>query len=320
MKIIGKILKYTFGTILFFLGVIMAIYWRNDIPFSVLKEKYATADSKFKHLAGAEIHYQDLGNKNDSLPLVLVHGTGASLHTWAGWVEELQSTKRIITLDLPAYGLTGPNNTADYSTKKYVETVDSLLQKLNVKRCIIGGNSLGGNVSWNYTVAHPNKVAKLILVDAAGYNFKSKSVPIAFKLARVPVLNNLIKFLTPRFIIEKSVRNVYADKSKVTETLIDRYFDLTLREGNRGAFIERMANAKNTIVSINASDLVKKITIPTLILWGGEDGLITTESAQKFHDDLPNDTLVIMKNLGHVPMEEDPKASVAVVKAFLKIK
>jgi pimeloyl-ACP methyl ester carboxylesterase len=306
------------GILLVFLVGIFA-FWKNDIPLETLKAKYANADSKFVNLAGANVHFRDTGFKSDSLPLVLIHGTGASLHTWAAWVAGIPE-KRIITLDLPAYGLTGPNITADYSTKKYVETVDSLLIHLNIKRCIIGGNSLGGNVSWNYAAAHPEKVAKLILVDAAGYKMKSTSVPIAFKLAKIPVLNNLIRFLTPRFLVEKSVQNVYADKSKVNEALIDRYMDLTLREGNRGAFVERMANPKNTIVIVNASDLVKTIKVPTLILWGAEDGLIPVESAEHFHADLPNDTLVIMKNLGHVPMEEDPKATLEVVRKFLKLK
>jgi pimeloyl-ACP methyl ester carboxylesterase len=314
-----KLIKWFFGILLIALFGFIITFWRNDIPLETLKVKYATTNSKFIAVSGASVHFQDRGNQADTLPIVLLHGTGASLHTWEAWVEGMPE-KRVITLDLPAYGLTGPNTSADYSTKKYVETVDSLLIKLNINRCIIGGNSLGGNVSWNYTVTHPKKIAKLILVDAAGYKIKSTSVPIAFKIARIPVLNNLIKFLTPRFIIEKSVQNVYADKSKVSETLIDRYLDLTLREGNRGAFVERMANLKNTIVIVNASDLIKTINVPTLILWGDQDGLIPVASANRFQADLPNDTLVIMKNLGHVPMEEDPKASLAVVRQFLKLK
>jgi pimeloyl-ACP methyl ester carboxylesterase len=312
-----KIIKWFFGILFLGLLTIVLIFWRNDIPLETLMTKYATADSKFKNIAGASVHYQDRGNKADSLPLVLIHGTGASLHTWEAWVQGIPE-KRVITLDLPAYGLTGPNITADYSTKKYVETVDSLLINLNIKRCIIGGNSLGGNVSWNYAVAHPEKIAKLILVDAAGYQMKSTSVPIAFKIAKIPVLNKLIKYLTPRFIIEKSILNVYADKTKVTDKLIDRYLDLTLREGNRSAFVERMASQKNSTVLLNASDLIKTIKVPTLILWGAEDGLIPLESAEHFHEDLPNDTLVIMKNLGHVPMEEDPQSTLAVVQKFLK--
>ena len=316
MKNLKRILAFLLFVII---GASLA-FWKKDIPLDQLTGKYTNANSKFIAVSGAFVHYQD-NNRSlaDSLPLVLIHGTGASLHTWLPWVKGL-SNKRVITLDLPAYGLTGPNASSDYSTKKYVETVDSLLIKLNVKRCILGGNSLGGNVSWNFAVAHPEKVAKLILVDAAGYKLKSTSVPIAFRLARIPVLNNMLKYITPRFIIEKSVKNVYADESKVSEALITRYFDLTLREGNRQAFVERMYNPKNTIENLSASEQIKTIKVPTLVLWGDQDRLIPLQNAEKFHDDLPNDTLVVLKNLGHVPMEEDPAATLAVVKKFIGYK
>ncbi len=312
--------KRILGILLLLIIAVVVAFWEKDIPMNELTGSYTNANSKFMAVSGAFVHYQDSNSAlADSLPIVLIHGTGASLHTWLPWVKGL-SNRRVITLDLPAYGLTGPNATSDYSTQKYVETVDSLLIKLNINRFIIGGNSLGGNVSWNYAVAHPEKVAKLILVDAAGYKMKSTSVPIAFKLARVPVLNNLLRYITPRFIIEKSVKNVYADQSKVSDALIKRYFDLTLREGNRQAFIERMSVPRNTIENLDASVLIKTVNIPTLILWGDQDRLIPIENAEKFHADLPNDTLVILKNLGHVPMEEDPAATLAVLKQFLKIK
>ena len=267
---------------------------------------------------GIQVHFRDQGLVTDSLPLVLIHGTGASLHTWEPWVAELKATKRIITFDLPAYGLTGPNANHDYSQKAYVDLLDSLLIKLKINRCILGGNSLGGSVSWNYAIEHAEKIQKLILIDAGGYPLNSTSVPIAFKLAKVPILNNLLEKITPRSMVESSIKNVYFDPKKVSNELIDRYFELTLREGNRRAFKERMASSKNTISKNNTSQLIKTIKVPTLVLWGDHDKLIPVASAYKFHEDLPNDTLVILKNLGHVPMEEDPKASILSVKAFIE--
>ena len=249
---------------------------------------------------------------------MLIHGTAASLHTWEPWVSDLKETKRIITFDLPAYGLTGPNANHDYSQKAYVEMLDSLLIKLKINRCILGGNSLGGSVSWNYAIEHPEKIEKLILVDAGGYPLKSTSVPLAFKLAKIPILSNLLVYITPRAMVESSVKNVYFDPSKVSDQLIDRYFELTLRKGNREAFKERLASSKNTASKINTSQLIKTIKAPTLILWGDHDQLIPVESAYKFHEDLPNDTLVILKNLGHVPMEEDSERSLKAVIAFIK--
>ena len=316
MKKEFKVFKYIFiGLIACVLGLIV-FAWRNNISLKYLKAKYANSDSQFVQIAGSNVHFKDVGLRNDSLPLVLIHGTGASLHTWEGWTKALINEKRIISLDLPAYGLTGSNSNEDYSVELYVKVVDSLLLKLGIKKCIIGGNSLGGFVSWNYALKYPSKVNKLILVDAAGYKLTSKSVPIAFKMAQWPFINSAFLYITPRIVIEKSIKNVYYDESKVTEELIDRYFELSLREGNRKAFITRMT--KNKVISENISDLVKTIPVPTLILWGENDKLIPLESAYKFHEDLPNDTLVILPRLGHTPMEEDPITTVNVVKDFLK--
>lgn len=311
-----KVFKYfLFGLVVISL-VGIAVAWKNNLPFSFLKAKYANSDSQFTQIAGSNVHFKDIGNKNDSLPLVLIHGTGASLHTWEGWSNALKKEKRIITLDLPGYGLTGPNPQEDYSVDLYVKVVDSLLIKLGIEKCILGGNSLGGAVSWNYALKYPSKVSKLILVDAGGYIMKSKSVPLAFKMAQWPIINSAFLYITPRFVIEKSVKNVYYDEVKVTDKLIDRYFELALREGNRKSFIIRMT--QNKIATEDISELIKTIRIPTLVLWGENDKLIPLESAHKFHADLPNDTLVILPKLGHTPMEEDPIATSKVVKDFFK--
>ncbi len=294
------------------------IFWKNDLTLDYLKSKYANKESEFMPINEIQIHFRDQGLPTDSLPLVLIHGTAASLHTWEPWVAELKATKRIITFDLPAYGLTGPNANHDYSQKAYFDMLDSLLIKLKINRCILGGNSLGGSVSWNYAIEHPEKIKKLILIDAGGYSLNSTSVPIAFKLAQVPILNNLLEKVTPRSMVEFSIKNVYFDPTKVSNELIDRYYELTLREGNRKAFKERLASSKNTASKNNTSQLIKTIKVPTLVLWGDHDQLIPVASAYKFHEDLPNDTLVILKNLGHVPMEEDPKVSLKSVKEFIE--
>ena len=112
---------------------------------------------------------------------------------------------------------------------------------------------------------------------------------------------------------KSSVENVYADKTKVTESLVDQYFELTLRAGNRKALVDRMRIGIDT----NSVYLVKTIQQPTLVMWGAEDLLFPVKSAYRFHNDLPNDTLVILKNMGHVPMEEGPEESLAALLPFL---
>ncbi|MDA8686060.1 alpha/beta hydrolase, partial [Robiginitalea sp.] len=289
-------------------------FGQRDLSLESLKSKYAPAPSKFIAVDGMQVHFCDQGNPEDSLPLVLLHGTGSSLHTFEGWTGELIRDRRVIRLDLPGYGLTGPFPDKDYAISNYVSFIREFLDALGVNRCILGGNSLGGQIAWEFTVAHPTPVDKLILIDAAGYPFSSQSVPLAFRMARTPILKELFTVITPRSVVQSSVENVYGDDSKVTQELVDRYFDLSLRPGNRRAFIDRFAAKSDTTSYLK----IPKITIPTLILWGQQDRLIPVENAYRFHRDLPNDTLVILNQSGHVPMEENPEESLSAVFEFIR--
>jgi pimeloyl-ACP methyl ester carboxylesterase len=314
MKLIAKLFKIISIGFLVLMVAVLLLYGHKDKTVNELKEKYATPPSAFMLVDGMEVHYRDEGNKADSLPLVLIHGTGSSLHTFDAWVTELKKEKRVIRMDIPAFGLTGPFPDRHYSIDHYVVFMNQFLVALGIKKCIIGGNSLGGDIAWNFTVQFPEMVQKLILIDAAGYPLASQSIPIGFRIARIPVLNKLMTFVTPRFMVKLSVENVYTDQSKVTDVLVDRYFDLTLRKGNRQALIDRL----NLITDSNAVALIKNIQQPTLILWGEQDLLIPVQYATRFHNDLPNDTLVVLKNVGHVPMEESPMESLAPLMDFLK--
>ena len=309
-----KFLKYVGVTSLVLAIGICFFYWENDIPLEKLKAKYTSSTSAFVDVMNMSVHFRDEGNKNDSVPLVLIHGTGASLHTWEKSVHLLKDSFRIITMDLPAYGLTGPNPERIYTQAFYVQFIHEFLTSIKVDRCIIGGNSLGGAIAWNYTSVYPSKVKKLILIDAAGYPMVSESKPIAFTLAQIPVLKHLLNYVTPRFLAEKSVMNVYDDPSKVTDTLVDRYFELFLREGNRQAFVDRMVFSEYP----EYLEKIRSIKVPTLILWGENEKLIPIENALKFQADLPNDTLIILDKTGHVPMEETPERTVAAIRSFLK--
>lgn len=314
MKLIKKILKIVFVSLALLTLLVAVLYGHRDMPLEVLKEKYAQSPSSFVSVDGMNVHFRDEGNTHDSIPIVLIHGTGASLHTFNDWANELKRDYRVIRMDLPAYGLTGPFPKPDYSIDNYVRFIKSFLTAHGIEKCILGGNSLGGNISWNFAARHPDMVSKLILIDASGYPSKVKSEPLAFKIPRMPVLKHAFKFITPRPVVKTSVENVYADKSKVTEELVDRYFELTLREGNRQAFIDRIKSKNDT----TAYRKVKSIKQPTLVIWGAQDYLVPIENAHRFHEDLPNDTLVILKNVGHVPMEESPTESVSAVISFLQ--
>ncbi|MEM8895085.1 MAG: alpha/beta hydrolase [Bacteroidota bacterium] len=282
--------------------------YQNDIPVEVLKEKYGQAPSQYMEVDGMPVHYRVEG---EGFPLVLVHGTAASLHTWDVWTEELKSDFKVIRFDLPAFGLTGPAPSGEYSLDMYAGFVDKVLTQLNVDSCFIAGNSLGGAISWYYTVKHTEKIRKLVLVDASGHP-RSSGPPLIFKLAQQPAFASFFKSFTPKFIIENNLKAVYHDDSKIDQSLVDRYFEMALREGNRQAFIDR-ANQKFT----NQSHLIKSIEVPTLILWGEHDTWVPLSDAYLFEEAIEDSELIVYDNAGHVPMEEIPIITARDTKAFL---
>ena len=300
------------GILLMLATLVFAISKAPDRSLESLVPRWAPPPSDFVDVDGLLVHYRDQGPSSDPLPLVLIHGTGASLHTWEGWAAGLAQTRRVISFDLPGFGLTGPNADGDYSDPRYVTFVRNLLGRLGVGRVIVAGNSIGGAVAWQLALADPERVAGLVLVDAAGYDFVPESVPLGFRIARTPVLREAMRWVLPRRAIEDSVTNVYGDPSRVTATLVDRYYELTLREGNRVALMQRMDQLVPGPV-----DKLASIKVPTLILWGGLDRLIPPRWGEAFKRDIPGSQLVVFPGLGHVPQEEDPAATLAALRNWL---
>lgn len=290
-------------------AILLATQYRSDIPLDTLKTKYAQAPSQFVELNGMKVHYRIEG---EGMPVVLIHGTAASLHTWDDWTAELKKDFKVIRFDLPAFGLTGPHPQRDYSIKAYTEFVAAFLDKMDVDSCYLAGNSLGGRIAWNFALEHPDLVKKMILVDASGYPM-DKAPSLGFKLAQNPWTGWLMRSITPRSLVEKSVLEVFEDDSKVTDALVDRYYDMLLRAGNRQAFIDR----SNTDY-IDRTAQIPTIQTPTLLQWGKQDDWVPLELGQHFDRDLPNSRLIIYDGAGHVPMEEIPQKTVADAKAFFK--
>jgi pimeloyl-ACP methyl ester carboxylesterase len=313
MKTFAKIAAGVLLLLVVVAGAGIAMTWQPDRPVSTLLARWAQPPSQFLDLDGMRVHYRDEGPRDDPTPLVLIHGTSTNLQTWDGWVAELKNRKRVIRFDLPGFGLTGPSPDHDYRIGAYVRFTLQVLDKLGVQRFIVAGNSLGGDVAWEVAVSAPQRVESLILIDASGYSLNASSIPLGFRIARTPVLNQIARYSLPRGVIESSIRDLYGDPSRVTPELVDRIFELTLREGNRDALIQRIQQ-----MELGAhADRIKTIKTPTLILWGGRDHLIPPDNARRFEHDIAGSKLVVFDDLGHVPYEEDPARTVAAVKTFL---
>ncbi|HEY4856241.1 MAG TPA: alpha/beta hydrolase [Xanthobacteraceae bacterium] len=304
------------GVLAFLLLLIVAFIaanWAPERSLAELRGRWAPAPSLFVDVAGLNVHMRDEGPADDPTPVVLLHGTGSSLHAWDGWVEALKETRRVIRFDLPGFGLTGPSPARIYTLDNDARVVIALLDRLAIKRCVIGGNSLGGAVAWRTALAHPCRVEKLILVDAVGYPDHSISIPIGYGLAQMPALTWLLKNTLPRSLVKQGLHNIFGDPKRVTQEMIDRAVDLNQREGNRQALVERLRQRRPSALCKR----IPELTVPTLILWGGRDRLIPPDDAKRFHRDIAGSTLVIFDDLGHAPEEEDPVRTVEAVKRFL---
>ena len=281
----------------------------KEIPVEQLEAKYATGASAFLDVAGMRVHYRDEG---EGEALLLIHGILASLHTWEGWAKELKADYRVISLDLPGFGLTGPANFA-YNRDNYIEFLHAFLEKLEVERVTVVGNSLGGFFAWNYAIDHPEQVERLVLLDSAGY---AQRVPFPMKLYTTPMLGEVTTKITPRSAIAANLRDVYGDPEKVTEETIDRYHELQLRPGNREA---SKALFKYAVTQSDSdAEGIERIKMPTMILWGGDDDWVPTELTRYWQRDVPHAQVIIYPGVGHVPMEEIPEESVADLKRFLE--
>ena len=301
-------------------GLAVASVWAPDRSVESLMPRWAPAPSRFITLDGAAVHYRDEGPRDDPQPLLLLHGSAASLHTWEGWTAALRGERRVIRLDLPGFGLTGPFPDGAGSLTRTLGVIEALLDTLGASQVVVAGNSLGGLYAWQLAVRSPTRVSGLVLVDPAGYPSQATSVPVGFRVAALPGMRYVASQVLPRSVIESSVKNVYGDPSKVTPELVDRYYELTLREGNRRAFTQRPRTGSGSTANRGGGlDTLQIATIraPTLILWGDLDRLIPPSNAARFARDIPGSRVVRFPTLGHVPHEEDPAQTLAPVLAFL---
>lgn len=297
------------------LGALLLVFRVDDVPVATLRAKYGSPASQFVELApGTVIHLRDEGPR-DGFPIVLLHGSNASLHTWEPWVKRLQPRFRVITFDFPAHGLSGPVPSRDYSADSYVAITEKVVAHLGLEHFALGGNSMGGGVAWRFAKAHPDQVAALILIDAAGRppTGPNRSTPLGFRIANTPIIRDIAATVTPRALMESSFKQSVSVQAIATPAMIDRYWELLRYPGNRQATLDRFGGYKPAASGTSLAG----ITMPTLILWGRDDKVIPVASAAWFSAQLPKARVTILDDVGHIPMEEAPDRSLAPVLALL---
>jgi pimeloyl-ACP methyl ester carboxylesterase len=293
-----------------------------DTDAAEMRAKYGAAPSQFVELGGGvKVHLRDEGPK-DAPVIMLLHGSNADLHTWEPWVEALKGQYRVIRFDQVGHGLTGPDPADDYSTANYVADIGEVADKLGLSTFIIGGNSMGGKHALAYAIAHPERLAGLVLVDGSGGPMlklagekkeKKGGGNIGFTIARMPGLNLIAEQITPRSLIAQSLEQSVSVKAIVTEAMIDRYWELLRYPGNRRATLTRFSQPYDPL---RAEDIAA-VKTPTLILWGEEDRVIPVEAGQWLAKTIPGSKLVVYPKIGHLPQEEAVAATLGDLQPWL---
>lgn len=321
------------------------LVFERDLPAEIIDARYVSPASQFlKTQQQDRIHFRDQG-ASTAPPVVLIHGANGSLHQFEMWVPFMEEELRIITLDLPGHGLTGATHSARYNLDADISAIRSVTEHLGIERFVLGGHSMGGGVALAYASEFPDQVSALLLIDsvvpwlveqstsdeevaevadapkAPGSSPAGSAESAASDQKRRSPLRTLFgwpgiqhigRHLDPALFAEGAARSAYANESFVTEALIQRYIDLSLRTGSREALFNRIrdrANAQPRRIHFEG---------PVLILWGELDTWTPSNLVQALKTRLPQAEIKTYPSAGHLPMEEASADSAKDVIEFLQ--
>ncbi|MEM8798816.1 MAG: alpha/beta hydrolase [Pseudomonadota bacterium] len=304
-------------------AVLIAIYWTPDIPYATLEARYGGPSPRYaENPNGPRIYFRDEGIA-DAPAVFLLHGSNDSHNVWDTWAETLGRDLRVIRLDWPGHGLTGPHPKHDYGVAAMNASIDAVAAALGLERFALVGHSMGGGLAWRYAARNPDRVTALLLVDATGprnpetsseepKSVKKRKPPLGFRIATLPVIQWIATKVTPRGLIGSSLRSSVADPEMITDQQVDRYWELLRAPGNRIATVKKF-----TQIEEQPDPDLGTISAPTLIMWGADDQLIPPRVAELFDEKIKNTKLIIYEDIGHIPQLETPEQSARDAAQFL---
>ncbi|HOI84626.1 MAG TPA: alpha/beta hydrolase [Acholeplasmataceae bacterium] len=309
-----RFIKIVILIIVSLLVITFFVFYTPDRPQDYLEDLYFGEYSNKVELdinsldnepLSIHVHYQDLGDIGDPV-LVLIHGAFSSSHTFLAWAETLvEHGYRVILPDLPYFGLTGGFEDELTSYRRSGEMIISLLNELDVDTFHVGGNSLGGAVSWYIASEYPERVLSLTLIDAVPASLGQHEQQRVPSFLTTDFFAGIISQMTPKFLVRSILKTAYGNPDMLDEEIFKRYFDLLRRENSRTWILQVKQESEP---EFKYQDRLESIEVPTLILWGEMDEWIPVETVDSFVEalSLTEEQIIIYPDLGHVPMEEDP--------------
>ena len=318
-----KILKFSSLSLLILLIIVIYNSIYLDIPKNEIISKHANESSKFLELSdGSLIHLRDEGNKKGKV-ILLIHGFNGSLFNYEPMVPFLTDEYRVISLDLPAHGLTGAVKSDLYSHEGFEKVIGEVVKLLGINKFYFVGHSMGGMIAWRYALKHLDQLNGLIIIGSPFIaneeeykDFQSiNAPPAAFEIIESKFFRRALEYVTPRLLVKEGVSQTVYDQSIVTDELVDQFHDIILMEGTRLAIGMLVEDHEDDFIA-NPNDL-KNISIPSLILHGEEDNLVDIRFVEHFIDQIPNVRLISYPNVGHMPPMEIPAILAQDIRGFI---
>ena len=255
---------------------------------------------------GLNLRYVQRG---EGTPVILLHGIASSLYTWKDVLPALAAHHDVIAVDLPGFG--GSAVPKEPSGEQAVRSVLGLMDALSVRRASLAGNSLGGAIAVAIAARAPDRVDRLVLIDPAGYNCAAADRPFVLRLAAgVPAV--LAEALPLRPLVSLSLRQVFHDDRLVTPDRIAEYVAPLRRPGATRVLRALLLTSDD----LGFPGVVREVHAPALIVWGRYDAWIPVRDAARFAADIPG-SRVAMLEAGHMPQEERPADTAALIEGFL---
>ncbi|REJ75397.1 MAG: alpha/beta hydrolase [Acidobacteria bacterium] len=272
--------------------------------------------SNFTEVDGISVHYQEFGDKSDPT-LVLIHGFTASTYVWKTVAPALAAQGfHVIAPDLPGFGYSEKPAWYDYSIGSQSRVIQRLMNRLGVGKATLVGSSYGGAVSMWFALDNPERVTKLVLVDAVCNN-DPKNHPV-LRLAEVPGIGEVITpFLVDSKMFLKFRMQQTIDKTNHDLITADRIESvqrpIRAADGHRSVLL----TSRNWDADRLVAD-AELIEPPTLLVWGENDKVIPIENGEFLYDRILNSRFVVLRDCGHIPMEEKPEIFVKLVTEFMR--
>lgn len=279
---------------------------------SIINENIFSDYGKLVNLNGIETYVVEMG---EGECIIFVNGIAVTSYTWRGVIKALKDKYHIFAMDFKGFGHSEKNG-GEYSVEIYTQQLKFLINHYNITKATLVASSLGGRIALNYILQFPEKINKLILLDSAGYQINKKNLSFLVKLFRFELFRKLFEISLTKCAVRIFIKWALENERIIDEELVDTYFSPLNEKGG----IEALTSL---IKSLSYSDLnyeaIKTINVPTLIIWGDKDKWFPKSDAYKFHKDIRNSKLIIIKDCGHGPHEEYPEKVSEIIEDFMKI-